>query len=683
MRPRNLNLDACGVFRYPCTALENIIREFTSVAPPRVDTFMLTAKTIIDQGAKNLVETGCYRGNQVDGCSTLVLAAVAMAVGGHLDSYELDPNNIRIASNILKRNGLIQYVTFHQGDSITELAKRTEPIGFAYLDSYDCGLASQRPAQEHQLAELEAVLPLLTPKASILLDDYTETRGGKPKLAMRRLLLRKFKLLAHQYQLLFASDDTKRLRKHRFAVICCHDERFAGLAARTIYKNKGIYCLEHDYDLRVERSVRQKFVDPKSHASGFSWSRLEAMRDLVASGNYEWVWCIGTDTLITNMQVSLESIVDEVPSDKHVVIAGERVAPRQADSFLVRCSPQGVAWLQDLLGAYEAYRHHPWVENQVMIDRIPQHEAVTYVIPQHRINSYQYDLYYPYGEIYKDHVDCFGHRGNWERGDFVVHWPGTTLEKRLELVPQYEPKIVPPHMKISIVFTRILGKGCNLAPPPSYYAEPTYRWLETYKKFKPIIPHEVVIVNCNPGEYDSMFDEVATRYIDYHGHGWDCGTYQHAAEAIEADLIICFNAFTYFWQEDWLTPFVNAARDNGPGIYGPTGSYENTPHLRTPCIGFHPGVMREYPHLSNSRETCILFESGPDNFTMWSNKAGYPTLMVTRDKAYPMNEWRTPNNVFRRGDQSNCLIKDRHTDLYDKASPEEKVAWANAADTRR
>lgn len=683
MTSRNLTLDQCGLFRYPSKTTERIIREFTSTAPPRIDTFMLAAKTITDIGATNLVETGCFRGSQVDGCSTMVLAAIAREVGGHLDSYELQPQNIKVCGQLLKRHGLDRYVTFHQGDSVANLAKREQKIGFAYLDSFDCGLLNQRPSQEHQLAELEAVLLLLEKQAAILLDDYLEVRGGKPKLSMRRLYARGFKCLKQDYQLLFVNHDTTAIQPAKFAVICCHDEKFVPLAVRTIYKNKAIYCIEHDYDLRIERWVRPHYIDPQSHAKGFSWSRMEAMLDLVQSGKFEWVWCVGTDTMITNMQVSLESIVAEIPADKHVAICGERVAPLQADSFLVRCSPEGIGWLKDILGQYETYKHHVWVENQTMIDCREKHVAITHILPQHKFNAYQYDLYYQYGEKYRDHIDCYGHRGNWQAGDFIVHWPATTLEKRLQLIPKYEPQIIPPHMKIVIAYTRVLGKACDLANPPEYYIAPTERFLKSWEQFKPTVPHEFVVVNCNPGKTDSMFDHVANRYIEYYGGGWDCGTYQFIANCVHADLVVCFNAFSFLWQHGWLEPIIYAAQQNGAGVYGPTASYESNPHIRTPCIAFTPALMREYPHLANNRFTAVQFESGPDNFSLWAHKNGYPTLLVTKEGSYALDDWRKPANIFRRGDQSNVLVWDRHTEIYRNASPEEKRKLENDADTRR
>jgi hypothetical protein len=39
-------------------------------------------------------------------------------------------------------------------------------------------------------------------------------------------------------------------------------------------------------------------------------------------------------------------------------------------------------------------------------------------------------------------------------------------------------------------------------------------------------------------------------------------------------------------------------------------------------------------------------------------------MMVTWDGEWRRKDWRTPQNIFRRGDQSNLLVCDHHTEIY-------------------
>lgn len=78
-----------------------------------------------------------------------------------------------------------------------------------------------------------------------------------------------------------------------------------------------------------------------------------------------------------------------------------------------------------------------------------------------------------------------------------------------------------------------------------------------------------------------------------------------------------------------------------------------------------------------------MFESCQGGFTDWCVKRGYPVRMVTEAETYEPKDWRKPANIFRRGDQSNCLVWDRHTDIYARANLEEKHGLERAADHGR
>lgn len=231
-------------------------------------------------------------------------------------------------------------------------------------------------------------------------------------------------------------------------------------------------------------------------------------------------------------------------------------------------------------------------------------------------------------------------------------------------------------MKVSVVFVRVNGKD--------QYSQPAKRWLESYLKFKPNIPHEVVVVNRYKDSQDALFDEVASRYVRYDGMGWDCGTWQFAGRNIEADLLVCFNTRTYITGNGWLDRFVDCVSENGKGVYGPMSSLEVAPHIRTPCMIFQPDIINGYPGIVNDRQNTYQFESmgfgNIPNFTLWCRQQGFKTMLITWDGCYDLNEWRNPPNIFRRGDQSNCIVKDGHADLYDNSTPEYKAMLAKMAD---
>jgi hypothetical protein len=236
---------------------------------------------------------------------------------------------------------------------------------------------------------------------------------------------------------------------------------------------------------------------------------------------------------------------------------------------------------------------------------------------------------------------------------------------------------MPPN--IVILYTNVVSRSEPEAPSPSYYASPTQRFFETYQKFKPTIPHRLGVINCGKITDDSFQMKPADDQYFYAGTGWDVGAYQEVSRTLDCDLVVCFNSFVYFWRPGWLEPVVEAYAKHGSGVYGFSASYENSPHLRSQSICYGPEVMRGYPHLISSRRKTIEWESQCLNFSMWALVSMIPVILVTANEQCRIQHWRTPPNIFRRGDQSNCLVWDRHTDIYANASPAEKLELERCA----
>lgn len=235
-------------------------------------------------------------------------------------------------------------------------------------------------------------------------------------------------------------------------------------------------------------------------------------------------------------------------------------------------------------------------------------------------------------------------------------------------------------MKIVVLYLRIIKKSDPNWKEPLAYDPSSKRFLESYKKFKPITPHELVVVNCGSEKHDGMFDEVAARYETDMGTGYDCGTYRTIGAAQDADLVFGLNTHTYFWRNDWLEPFIKTLSLVGPGIFGVTGSYELYPHLRTPALAFSPEIVRKYPHPVTNRWEAGEFEHGPENIALWAMNMGYPSILVAPSGEYGVDQWRDLPNGFRRGNQTDCFVYDRHTDAYKQANKEVKWQLTRKAD---
>jgi len=223
----------------------------------------------------------------------------------------------------------------------------------------------------------------------------------------------------------------------KFCIINAHLPSYDAMAALTTYGNRTEYAKLHGYDLLVYKGP---WTMPACHP--VSWDRLRYMREVVASGVYDWCYCCGVDTLHTNMTIGLERFTDE---EHHMVVSSEWCSPIQADSFLVKSSESGIAYLDDILSMYSEYKDNPWVEQQAMIDSLPKHRSIVKLLPQRALNSYNYSLFlemYSWEDRVRRGVDMFGNDGNWAPGDFLIHWPSLPLEVRIREINKTLPLVV-------------------------------------------------------------------------------------------------------------------------------------------------------------------------------------------------------------------------------------------------
>lgn len=167
---------------------------------PRLATMRNAVRIARERGAKNWVETGCFRGIPGDGYSTLVFAMEAAAGGGCLDSYDITPAHVQRARELVARYSNVALV--HLMDSIAGLQQYGKPIDFLYLDSYDFDPSNPEPAQNHQLNEVDAAAPWLHDHTVILLDDHGILHGGKTGRSIPRLRSMGFELVFSDYQAL-------------------------------------------------------------------------------------------------------------------------------------------------------------------------------------------------------------------------------------------------------------------------------------------------------------------------------------------------------------------------------------------------------------------------------------------------------------------------------------------------
>lgn len=238
-------------------------------------------------------------------------------------------------------------------------------------------------------------------------------------------------------------------------------------------------------------------------------------------------------------------------------------------------------------------------------------------------------------------------------------------------------------MKIAVLYN-IVERATDDVPLPDNWNEILKRFRDAYVAHEPGMSHDLFL--CASGAPLSersrgLFAELPYRELCYLGKGWDIGAYQHCASRLrDYDFVMFMNSQTFVTINGWLRHFVDAYAAHGPGIYGASSSFEVSPHIRTAAFGAPPRLLLEYPVKVRTRYDACVFEHSPVNFSQWALGRRLAVEVVMRSGVSPLGQSRQGANVFRRGNQEDLIVRDRHALVYDAASPIERERLECAAD---
>lgn len=213
--------------------------------------------------------------------------------------------------------------------------------------------------------------------------------------------------------------------------------------------------------------------------------------------------------------------------------------------------------------------------------------------------------------------------------------------------------------------------------------EYTSRFVGSYLVNPPGVDCELVAV-CNGGpppmEIGMILSHLPFKFFPrINDDGWDIGGYQAVARKFPCDMLVCLGESVYFNKPNWLKPVVEAWNRFGPGLYGFLSSFLVRPHLNTTAFVCDPKFLLGWPQIQNHTDR-YSFEHG--RYPFWKRMVEFkkPAKLVTWDGTYDQAQWRYPQNILWRGDQSNILLRCNHMDRYDAADPTTKHQWSYAAD---
>ena len=192
------------------------------------------------------------------------------------------------------------------------------------------------------------------------------------------------------------------------------------------------------------------------------------------------------------------------------------------------------------------------------------------------------------------------------------------------------------------------------------------RFADSYRRFKPVAPHKLVIVSNGGDPTTTMretFGELELSWLVHDDSGWDIGAYRKAAREVSCDLLVFFGGSTHVRGPLWLERMIASFEMHGEAVYGAMGSLGHNIHIRTTAFWISPTLLNQYPYeTTNDRASRYDFEHGKHGLTMWVLSRGLKAWMVTWDGCYQNWQWDAIPNGFHQGDQSALLAWDRLAD---------------------
>jgi hypothetical protein len=237
------------------------------------------------------------------------------------------------------------------------------------------------------------------------------------------------------------------------AIMSFNNELYQPLADITWHQNKKIYAKLYSYETFYRN-------DNFRLNSNIGYQKIYDIKDIMETRpDIEWIWVTGADSLITNFSIKIE---DKIDNRYHFMISVD-YNNINSDSFLIRNTPEGKSLIDYLIQVEEAACKE-WDTDQRALawalgiptsgnvwPNIPYYPVsdrfknIAKIYPQTYMNSYNYDLYIRYMKSLNpaaEDYDVFGYRGNWKKGDWLIHWPGISLEERIVLANIYIHRVI-------------------------------------------------------------------------------------------------------------------------------------------------------------------------------------------------------------------------------------------------
>jgi hypothetical protein len=189
-------------------------------------------------------------------------------------------------------------------------------------------------------------------------------------------------------------------------------------------KNHLYYCRKNGYTY-ISQEVKESLQGFNGYDILCKAGKVNAQiinNNLSSYAENGYLFTLGCDAIITNMDRKLEEIIREYPFD---IVTGSDKAGINTSQMLIKNTEQSRSYFKHMLKAIENGCEH---DQRYMWDNPKDFICPA---PQWVMNSYD-TVTRLEGEY---------NAGNWQAGDFLVHLAGMTLEQRMGVVDQWLGKV--------------------------------------------------------------------------------------------------------------------------------------------------------------------------------------------------------------------------------------------------
>lgn len=239
-------------------------------------------------------------------------------------------------------------------------------------------------------------------------------------------------------------------------MVTIHTENYFPLSKITWDNNKVPYAEKHGYETF--------YWDKQGYAKTIGYSKIYLISMILNERpDIEWLWWTGTDTLITNTEIKIEHKIH----DQYHFIMSVSFNNIDADSFLVRNTPQGREIMQSMVDSEEEYSKYwdaeqrafavtfglptlfeprtgkplPWTCKPVP-KLNEKYSNIVYIANQTYMNSYDYSVYHNNHPQSRTKKDVLGFNGEWKKGDWLIHFPGLSFNKKVSMCEKYISHVI-------------------------------------------------------------------------------------------------------------------------------------------------------------------------------------------------------------------------------------------------